>query len=193
MPDIVHDFPIQASVSRVFRAVSTPAELDHWWTARSAGEPRLGAAYELWFGPEYDWRARVTRCTPDVEFELELTRSDKEWAGTKVGFDLEAKGGATQVRFHQCGVARRERALSRVVLLLGDVPAGAEALSGARRGGALRAATRCLSSLKARAPPPASGRASSLHRTHGSARAPRPRSPRRGATPPREARRTWPR
>ncbi len=103
MPDIVHDFPIKASVSRVFRAVSTPAELDLWWTARSAGEPRLGAPYELWFGPEHDWRARVTRYKCDADFELELTRADTEWVGTLVGFDLTAKGGATQVRFHHLG------------------------------------------------------------------------------------------
>ncbi len=103
LPDIVHDFPIKAAASQVFCAVSTPAELDRWWTVRSTGEPRLGAGYELWFGPEYDWRARVTRCKPEVEFELELTRADKEWVGTKVGFQLDAKGGATQVRFHHLG------------------------------------------------------------------------------------------
>ena len=103
MPDIVHDLPIKAAASRVFRAASTPAELDHWWTARSAGKPRLGAEYELWFGPEHDWRATVTRCEPDVEFELTLNRADQEWVGTQVGFQLEAKGGATQVRFHHLG------------------------------------------------------------------------------------------
>jgi uncharacterized protein YndB with AHSA1/START domain len=103
LPDIVHDFPINVAARRVFRAVSVPAELDHWWTARSAGEPRLGAQYELWFGPEYDWRATVTRCKADVEFELELSRADKEWVGTKVGFYLEVRGGATQVRFHHLG------------------------------------------------------------------------------------------
>jgi len=66
MPDIVHDFPINAAEGAVFRAVSIPAGLDQWWTARSAGEPRLGAEYELWFGPEFDWRGRVTRCEPGL-------------------------------------------------------------------------------------------------------------------------------
>ena len=103
MPDIVHDLPINAVASRVFRAVSMPAELDHWWTARSAGKPRLGAEYELWFGPEYDWRATVTRCEPDVAFELTLSHADKEWVGTQVGFHGNAKGGATQVCFHHLG------------------------------------------------------------------------------------------
>lgn len=103
MPGILHDFPIEAPPSRVFRAVSAPADLDEWWTARSAGEPRLGAEYELWFGPRYDWRARVARCTPDAEFELELTRADREWVGTKVGFRLQATGGGTAVRFSHTG------------------------------------------------------------------------------------------
>ncbi len=90
MPDIFHDFPIKVASSGVFRAVSTPAELDQWWTVRSTGEPRLHAEYELWFGPGYDWRATVARCQPEREFELELTRADQEWLGTKVGFRLEA-------------------------------------------------------------------------------------------------------
>ena len=50
MPDILQDFPIRASAARVFRAVSEPAELDQWWTVRSAGEPRVGASYDLFFG-----------------------------------------------------------------------------------------------------------------------------------------------
>lgn len=103
MPDILHDFPIEVAPSRVFHAVSAPADLDQWWTVKSVGEPRLGAEYELWFGPQYDWRAKVTRCVPGAEFELELTRADKEWLGTKVGFRLQGRGGATQVRFHHTG------------------------------------------------------------------------------------------
>ena len=64
---------------------TTPGGLDEWWTQRSSGEPKEGAEYELWFGPEYDWRARVTRCVPDVEFELQMTRADADWTGTRVG------------------------------------------------------------------------------------------------------------
>jgi uncharacterized protein YndB with AHSA1/START domain len=103
MPDIFHDFPINAAPGRVFRAVSTPTDLDQWWTVRSAGEPRVGAEYELWFGPQYEWRAKVTRCIRDAEFELEITRADNEWLGTRVGFRLDANGGVTQVRFYHTG------------------------------------------------------------------------------------------
>lgn len=103
MPDILHDFPIQAPLDRVFGAVSTSQGLDTWWTERSAGRPELGAEYELGFGPEYDWRARVTRYTPDAEFELEMVRADPDWIGTRVGLQLEPRDGVTWVRFHHTG------------------------------------------------------------------------------------------
>jgi uncharacterized protein YndB with AHSA1/START domain len=101
--DIIHEFPIQVPPGRVFQGISTPAGLDQWWTARSQGEPRLGAEYELWFGPRYDWRGKVTRCRPDAEFELEITRADKEWLGTRVGFALQEQGRGTLVRFQHLG------------------------------------------------------------------------------------------
>ncbi|HSE67193.1 MAG TPA: SRPBCC domain-containing protein [Gemmatimonadales bacterium] len=103
MAHIVQDFPIKASASRVFRAVSDPAELAQWWTISSVGEPRLGAEYRLCFGPEYDWKAKVACCTPDKEFEFEMTGADTEWLGTRVGFQLKDDGNVTQVRFHHLG------------------------------------------------------------------------------------------
>jgi uncharacterized protein YndB with AHSA1/START domain len=103
VPDILHDFRIKAPPARVFAAISLPTGLDRWWTLRSAGAPRLATDYELGFGPGYDWRARVTRCVLDREFELELTEADPEWLGTKVGFQLAGADGGTQVRFHHVG------------------------------------------------------------------------------------------
>ena len=103
MADILHDLPIKAPVDRVFRAVSRPYGLDTWWTKKSAGTPRKGEEYELWFGPEYDWRARVTRCVPESEFELEMVHADADWMGTRVGFLLEPRAGLTWVRFRHTG------------------------------------------------------------------------------------------
>jgi uncharacterized protein YndB with AHSA1/START domain len=101
--DILNDFPVKAPLDRVFRAVSTPAGLDTWWTKRSSGEPGEGAEYGLWFGPEYDWRARVKRYAPDTEFELEMVRADSDWLGTRVGFRLEPRNRITWVQFHHTG------------------------------------------------------------------------------------------
>ncbi|NOT09834.1 MAG: SRPBCC domain-containing protein [Gemmatimonadales bacterium] len=103
MTDILHDFPIAAPADRVFDGFTTPTGLDQWWTKRSAGEPRLGAVYELWFGPEYDWRGRVTRCEPGRAFELEMIAAAGDWLGTRVGVELEAGPNGTQVRFYHRG------------------------------------------------------------------------------------------
>jgi len=104
MHEILHEFPIAASAARVFDAVSTPAILDQWWTARSSGEPRMGAEYQLWFGPDYDWRAEVTQCLPAEAFQLTMTRADADWTGSRVGFRLAPQGpGRTEVRFYHAG------------------------------------------------------------------------------------------
>ncbi|HEY7026333.1 MAG TPA: SRPBCC domain-containing protein [Gemmatimonadales bacterium] len=103
MADILQDFPIKAPARRVFQTISEPAGLDQWWTISSAGEPRLGACYDLSFGPEYQWQAKVARFIPDKEFEFEMTRADNEWRGTRVGFQLKTDGNVTQVRFHHLG------------------------------------------------------------------------------------------
>lgn len=104
MPDILNDFPIAADVARVFHAITTPEGLDAWWTVRASGAPRDGAEYELWFGPEYDWRARVTRCVDNAGFELLITSADADWTGTRVSFQLEQRpSGTTWVRFAHLG------------------------------------------------------------------------------------------
>lgn len=103
MADILHDFPIRASVERVFDAVSAPSGLDQWWTKRATGTPSIGAEYQLWFGPPYDWRAVVSTCVPPHEFELRIAAADPEWLGTRVGFVLREGHDATQVRFHHAG------------------------------------------------------------------------------------------
>ncbi len=100
MPDIYLDLPIRESANRVFGAVSTPEGLDSWWTKRSAGNPREGAMYELWFGPGYDWRAKVTAYLPQARFELEMVKADADWIGTRVGLRLEPRDAVTWVRFH---------------------------------------------------------------------------------------------
>jgi uncharacterized protein YndB with AHSA1/START domain len=105
VPDVLHDLPINAPRDRVFQAVSTPQGLDVWWTKRSAGTPAVGAEYERWFGPQYDWRGEVTRHQPDSEFELRIVRADADWLGTHVGFELEERSGTTWLRFRHTGWA----------------------------------------------------------------------------------------
>lgn len=103
MADIYHDFPIKAPRERVYEAVSTPRGLDAWWTKRSSGRAVVGEEYALWFGPNHDWRGRVSRASAPVEFELEIVKADEDWLGTRVGFRLDGPGEQTQVRFQHIG------------------------------------------------------------------------------------------
>jgi uncharacterized protein YndB with AHSA1/START domain len=103
MPDILQTLPIRAAAGRVFEAIATPTGLEAWWTLRSSGTPAPGAEYALWFGPEFDWRARVTEYAPGSAFELELVKADADWTGTRVGFRLEERDGSTWVRFAHVG------------------------------------------------------------------------------------------
>lgn len=102
---ILHDFPIAAPPEKVFAGVATPAGLDEWWTARSSGTPQVGTEYQLYFGPEYDWRAVVRKSRPGQAFELELTRAMKDWHGTRVGFELQPTETGTMLRFYHAGWA----------------------------------------------------------------------------------------
>ena len=90
MADITHHFPIAAPVDKVFRAVSSPGGLDHWWTKSSSGEPAEGAEYELSFGPGYEWRAKVTRCVENEAFELTLTDAHEGWLPAYMDGQTEA-------------------------------------------------------------------------------------------------------
>ena len=103
MADIFHDFPVRGPSKAVFRAVSTPEGLNAWWTLTCAGRPASGSEFELGFGPQYQWRAVVTRCIPESEFELQITSADQDWTGSRVSFVLTDKGAATQVRFRHTG------------------------------------------------------------------------------------------
>jgi uncharacterized protein YndB with AHSA1/START domain len=103
MPDVFQDFPIKAPARDVFEAVSTPAGLDAWWSQSTSGQVEEGAEYKIGFGPGYNWLAKVLRCLPYTEFELEFVEADDEWRGTRVGFYLEENNGVTQVRFHHRG------------------------------------------------------------------------------------------
>lgn len=103
MADILQDFPIKAPRDRVYQAVSTPAGLECWWTKESSGRPIEGAEYRLWFGPQYDWRARVTRAVAGSELELEMVVADDDWLGSRVGFRLEDRNESTWMRFAHSG------------------------------------------------------------------------------------------
>lgn len=103
MPDILHDFPINAPPDRVFDTLCSPAGLDAWWTKHAEGTPGVGNSYRLYFGPKYDWAAVMRRHEPQRAVEWEMTTSDADWQATRVGFRLRPEGDGTAVEFYHMG------------------------------------------------------------------------------------------
>ncbi len=103
MADILQDLYLAVPPARVFAGVTQPALLDQWWTLRSSGRPEVGTSYALDFGPDHAWRAEVTRAVPAESFELRMTRADRDWMGTLVGFAMAPSLSGTQLRFHHSG------------------------------------------------------------------------------------------
>jgi uncharacterized protein YndB with AHSA1/START domain len=104
MADIIHEFPVKAIPEQVFQLFSTASGLEKWWTKTSSGESREGSTLRLYFGPQFDWQARVTRHVPPSSFELQITQAHPDWMGSRVGCELAPVGiGATLVRFYHTG------------------------------------------------------------------------------------------
>jgi uncharacterized protein YndB with AHSA1/START domain len=104
MANIIQEFTVKAAPPLVMEMFTMPEGLDRWWTKGSAGAPKENAEYTLHFGPEYDWRAKVTRFVPDREFELQMTQAHEDWKGTRVGCTLTSDGHtATRVFFYHKG------------------------------------------------------------------------------------------
>lgn len=106
MSDIVQDLPIKAAPEQVFQAVSSPTGLVQWWALSATGVTEAGAPLDLSFGPGYDWQARITCYQPSDVFELEMTRADADWIGTRVRFEVERRDTHAWLRFRHSGWPR---------------------------------------------------------------------------------------
>ncbi len=99
MPNILHQFHIQSSLDKVFRAITSPSGLNSWWTLESDGSPELNETYRFFFGPEYDWRAVVTHVVPGQEIAWKVTQAMEDWMPTRFGFRLKQSESGTTVNF----------------------------------------------------------------------------------------------
>ena len=97
--NIYHDFVINASITKIFNAISQPEHLNNWWTDRCTGTPELGAKYNFYFTEEYDWYGKVITCQPNLAFHVKMVKADEDWNPTSFGFNLEQIEEGVQVRF----------------------------------------------------------------------------------------------
>lgn len=104
MADILQQLTIKAPQERVFEMFATPQGLDRWWTKTASGKPEQNADFTLFFGPGYDWRAKVSRYSPPQAIELLITNAHPDWNGTRVGCELEPENAEkTTLRFYHTG------------------------------------------------------------------------------------------
>ncbi len=103
MADIFHYFSINSPVEKVFEILSTPEGIEKWWAQKASGKVGLGETIYLFFEPDYNWTALVSKFKNDEEFELTMQTSDNDWQGSKVGFRLIEKPSETEVHFYHTG------------------------------------------------------------------------------------------
>jgi len=86
---IYHALSIQTSVEKLFRTVSKPEELIHWWPLKCSGGEKLNSEYNFNFTDTYNWFGNVITYKPNISFHIQMTKPDQNWNPTSFGFDLE--------------------------------------------------------------------------------------------------------
>ena len=82
MATIYHDFPVLASLSKIFGVLESAEGLSAWWSLTAAGTPGENELFELNFGPGYLWQVETTVYEPNSRIEWELVDSDSDWMNT---------------------------------------------------------------------------------------------------------------
>lgn len=98
MPNIRHAISIDAPAERVYALVAGGGGFTEWWAAdvREAGAE--GAVELGFFNRATVYRLRPARRTAPREAEW-LCESGKEWAGTRLRFEIAGSGGQSLLRF----------------------------------------------------------------------------------------------
>lgn len=100
---------VDATPEAAFAAI---ANVKDWWSGEVKGDThRLGAQFTYEY-PDLHWcRMEITEFAPGRRVAWEVVGSDltfiqqrDEWTGTKIGFDIAASGGRTEIRFTHVGL-----------------------------------------------------------------------------------------
>jgi hypothetical protein len=96
MADIQHAIQIGAPPEAIYPLVSTAAGFAQWW-ARDVTEPD-GAVELGFFNRSTVYRVGLRSQQPPMAAEW-LCQTGEQWNGTRITFQLEARGGGTLLRF----------------------------------------------------------------------------------------------
>jgi uncharacterized protein YndB with AHSA1/START domain len=109
MEAIVEELTIDASQGRVWRALTQPGEIGHWWTNDLNVTPEVGTLAEFRFGEWGDVVLRFEVAELDEASKIHwITRLSPfaQWTGTSVTWQLESVQHGTRLRFTHDGFAQ---------------------------------------------------------------------------------------
>jgi uncharacterized protein YndB with AHSA1/START domain len=103
MKTIHHVIDISAPSARLWWALTDPAGLTAWWSARlGAGPPAVGAELHWRFEEGFNPIMEITRLEPERELGWRCTGGHEPWLDNTFTFQLAALGGGrTKLRFWQ--------------------------------------------------------------------------------------------
>lgn len=115
MPDILHELPIAAPLSRVHEALVSERGLSSWFSADCSAAPEVGHLDIVHLDDGAELHLRVETLREDrVRWVCERgPRVPEEWIDTAVVFSLEARDDQTILRLGHLGWATTQGAYAR--------------------------------------------------------------------------------
>jgi uncharacterized protein YndB with AHSA1/START domain len=88
---------IKAPVSKVYDSLVSQEGLGNVWTKKLVVKPEVGFINEFDFDEGYTTKMKILKLQKGQKIVWECIKSDEEWIGTKISFDLLEKDGVTTV------------------------------------------------------------------------------------------------
>jgi len=104
MAELNHQIPINASVQKVYAALTTQAGLRGWLTADAKAEERVGGKAEFGFDNRgMVFHMSIDKLEPGQRVVWSCHGDHPEWNGTVLTWELTPQNGGTGLRFTQSG------------------------------------------------------------------------------------------
>ena len=98
--EIWHEILINASPAELYKVVTDPQKLAHWWTTDVRGESAMGKRLEFWFSGYNAAVMEVTTLQVDQLVQWRVVDGGaKDWIGTVIEFKIFQNEGKTLLHF----------------------------------------------------------------------------------------------
>jgi len=100
---IFHDVHINSTKEKLFASITEAAHLINWWPLKATSHVELNGVYNFYFTEEYDWFGKVVALEKQDLISIEMTKSDEDWDGTILTYELEQKENGINLKFSHRG------------------------------------------------------------------------------------------